>query len=92
MSEDFTQQSISDSSPSIALTAVGYVELRVPSLGLPCASANSSDVYHVTGANIKRTAGPAIQPMVEVDHARASSSEPTLDVMMWAAAVTQVPA
>lgn len=64
----------------------------MPSLGLPCASANSSDVYHVTGENIKSTAGPAIQPIVEVDHARASNSEPTLDVMMWAAAVTQVPA
>ena len=30
--------------------------------------------------------------MVEVDHARASSPEPTFDVIMWAAAVRQVPA
>lgn len=62
-----------------------------PDSGCRYASANKCDVYHVTAANAIRTAGPAIQPMVEIAHGSDKTPEPITVVMMCAVIVMEVP-
>ena len=49
-------------------------------------------MYHVTRANMKRMIGPAAHPIVLMAHARERTPDPITAVMMWAPAVTQLPA
>ena len=75
------------------LTAPGYVYVRLPvPMGCLYASASNQEQYTVTAANMSRMIGPAIQPMVEVAHAKDRIPDPMTAVMMWAAAVQYVPA
>ena len=49
-------------------------------------------MYQVTAPKLKSMAGPAIQPMVEMLHDSDKMPDPMTAVMMWAVAVSQVPA
>ncbi len=61
-------------------------------MGWRYASVSSRDVYQVTPANARRSAGPATQPMVEIAHVRERMPDPITVVTTWAVAVRTVPA